>query len=79
MIEERVGSHLELIGTEDFLNRTPIVLSTLRSAINKWDHMKLECFYMTKDNHSYKNAAYKMGGGVPNYIFDREYLEYTKN
>jgi hypothetical protein len=37
LIEEKVGSSLELIGTEDnFLNKTPIA-QALRSTVNKWD------------------------------------------
>ena len=36
-IEEKVGSSLQCMGTEDyFLNITPVAL-TLRATINKWD------------------------------------------
>jgi hypothetical protein len=42
LIEEKVGEHLELIGTRgNFLNRTPMA-HALRSTIDKWDLMKLE-------------------------------------
>ena len=55
LLEEKVGNTLELIGTGDrFLNITPVA-QTLRSAINKWDLLKLRSFckakvtvYMTK-------------------------------
>jgi hypothetical protein len=44
-----VGNRLELIGTEDnFLNRTPMA-QALRSTIDKWDLMKLNCFSKTKN------------------------------
>ena len=40
---------MELIGIGDnFLNRTPMV-HALRSTIDKWDLMKLECFCIAKD------------------------------
>lgn len=46
--EEKVKNNLELIGTEDnFLNRTQAVKS-LRSAIHKWNLMKLKCFCNAK-------------------------------
>ena len=49
LIEEKVGSTLELIGTGDhFLNITPIA-QTLRETINKWDLLKLRSFCKAKD------------------------------
>ena len=33
---------------ENFLNRTPMTYA-LRSRINKWDLIKLQCFYKAKD------------------------------
>ena len=36
LIEEKVGESLKYMGTEKFLNRTPIAIA-LRSRINKWD------------------------------------------
>ena len=49
LIEEKVGSTLELIGTGDhFLNITPVA-QTLRETINKWDLLKLKSFYKAKD------------------------------
>ena len=42
LIEKKVGKSLELIGTgRNFLNRTAMV-HAIRSAIDKWDLMKLE-------------------------------------
>ncbi|KAL6057836.1 hypothetical protein STEG23_034039 [Scotinomys teguina] len=49
LIEEKVGSTLEHIGTGDhFLNITPIA-QTLSATINQWDHMKLRSFCRAKD------------------------------
>jgi hypothetical protein len=48
LIEEKVGHSLEVIGTgKEFLNRTSIA-QALRTAINKWDIMKLKGFSMAK-------------------------------
>jgi hypothetical protein len=47
LIEEEVRNILELIGTEDFLNKTSLT-QALRSIINHWDHVKLKSFYMPK-------------------------------
>jgi hypothetical protein len=44
LIEEKVGTNLEFIGTEgNFLNRTPMT-QVLRLSIDKWGPMKLESF-----------------------------------
>ena len=49
LIEEKVGSTLEHIGTGDhFLNITPVA-QTLRKIINKWDLLKLRRFCKAKD------------------------------
>ena len=49
LIEEKVGSTLEFIGTGDhFLNRT-LAAQTLRETINKWDLLKLKSFCKAKD------------------------------
>ena len=49
LIEEKVGSTLECIGTGDhFLSITPVT-QTLRETINKWDLLKLTSFCKTKD------------------------------
>ena len=49
LIEEKVGSTLECIGTGDhFLNITPAA-QTLRETINKWDLLKLKSFCKAKD------------------------------
>ncbi|KAL6091244.1 hypothetical protein STEG23_026826 [Scotinomys teguina] len=50
LIEEKVGSALERIGTGDhFLNITPIA-QTLSATINQWDYMKLRSFCKAKDS-----------------------------
>ena len=49
LIEEKVGSILEHIGTIDhFLNRTPVA-QALRETINKWNLPKLKSFCKAKD------------------------------
>ena len=49
IIEEKVGSSLEHMGTENhFLNRTPVE-QTLKVTINKWDLLKLRHIYKAKD------------------------------
>ena len=49
LIEEKVGSSLQDIGTGDhFLGRTPVV-QTVRESINKWDLLKLRSFSKAKD------------------------------
>ncbi|KAL6092718.1 hypothetical protein STEG23_000160 [Scotinomys teguina] len=49
LIEEKVGSTLERIGTGDhFLNITPTA-QTLSATINQWDYMKLRNFCKAKD------------------------------
>ncbi|KAL6032915.1 hypothetical protein STEG23_006379 [Scotinomys teguina] len=49
LIEEKVGSTLECIGSRDhFLNITPIA-QTPSAIINQWDHMKLRSFCTAKD------------------------------
>ncbi|KAL6061016.1 hypothetical protein STEG23_003372 [Scotinomys teguina] len=49
LIEEKVGSTLECIGTGDhFLNITPTA-QTLSAIINQWDYMKLRSFCKAKD------------------------------
>jgi hypothetical protein len=48
LIEEKVGSGIECIGTGDnFLNRTP-VRQALRSTITKWDIKTLKSFCKAK-------------------------------
>jgi hypothetical protein len=50
LIEGKVGVSLVLIGTgEDFMNRT-LLTQKLRSAVNKWDLVKLNTFYEAKNN-----------------------------
>ena len=49
LIEEKVGSTLERIGTGNhFLSITPTA-QTLRETINKWDLLKLKSFCKAKD------------------------------
>ena len=62
LIEEKVGSTLERIGTGNpFLNITPVA-QTLREIINKWDLLKLKSFCKAKDmGQQDKMIAYRMG------------------
>ena len=49
LVENKVKSILEHIGTGDcFLNITPVA-QILRATINKWDLLKLKSFSKTKD------------------------------
>ena len=49
LIEKKVGSTLERIGTGNhFLNRSPAA-QTLRETINKWDLLKLKTFCKARD------------------------------
>ena len=49
LLEEKVGSSLQYMGTGDhFLNITPVAQS-LRTTINKWDLLKLRSFCKAKD------------------------------
>jgi hypothetical protein len=49
LIEEKVGKSLEDMGTgEKFLNRTAMACA-VRSRIDKWDLIKLQCFFKAKD------------------------------
>ena len=49
LIEKKIGSSLEIIGTGDnFLNRI-LIVQELRSTINKWDFMKLKRFCKAKN------------------------------
>ena len=49
LIEEKVGSTLECIGTGDYFLNITIAAQTLRETINKWDLLKLKIFYKAKD------------------------------
>jgi hypothetical protein len=52
LIEEKVGTSLEDMGTgETFLNRTAMACA-LRSRIDKWDLMKFQSFCKAKDTVS---------------------------
>ena len=49
LIEEKVGSSLQCIGTGDhFLCINPVAL-TIRATMNKWDLLKLRSIYKAKD------------------------------
>jgi hypothetical protein len=49
LIKEKVGESLERMGTEEnFLNRTPVAYA-LRSRINKWNLIKFQSFFKSKD------------------------------
>ena len=57
LIEEKVGNSLECIGTGyNFLNRT-LIPQVLRSAINKWDLMKLKSSGKTTDTINRTNEG----------------------
>ena len=61
IIEEKVGSTLEHIGTGDhFLNITPGA-QTLRETINKWDLLKLKSFCKANDTGNKQNDSLKNG------------------
>ena len=49
LIEEKVGSTLECIGTGDYFLNIPPVAQTLRETINKWEFLKLRSFCKAKD------------------------------
>ena len=49
MIEEKVGNSLELIGTEDFLNKT--LQQMLRPLINKMELLKTKDLLQDKGYH----------------------------
>ena len=49
LIEEKVGSTLELIGSEDYFLNTIPAAQTLRETINKWDPLNLKSFCKAKD------------------------------
>ena len=52
LIEEKLGSTLQDIGTGDhFLSRTPVA-QTIREIMNKWDLLKLRSFCKAKDTVS---------------------------
>jgi hypothetical protein len=49
LIEEKIGKRLKHMGTgEIFLNRTPMAYA-LRSAIDKWNLIRLQSFYKAKN------------------------------
>ena len=49
LIEEKLGSSLQDMGTGDlFLGRTPVA-QTIRTTINKWNLLKLRSFCKAKD------------------------------
>ncbi|KAL6076002.1 hypothetical protein STEG23_007609 [Scotinomys teguina] len=77
LIEEKVGSTLERIGTGDqFLNITPTA-QTLSATINQWDYMKLRSFSRTWKQPrcpSTEERIRKMW-----YIYTMEYYAAEKN
>ena len=61
LIEEKVGSSLQWMGTGDhFLNITPIA-QALRTRINKWDLWKLRSFFKAKDTFNKTKGSLLMG------------------
>ena len=67
-----MGKSLEHMGTvEIFLNKIPMV-SALKSTINKWDLIKLKCFYKAKDtDNTTKWKPTDWEKIITNPIFDR--------
>ena len=49
IIEVKLGSILERIGTVDHFLNTTTAVQTLREKINKWDLLKLKSFRKAKD------------------------------
>ena len=49
LIEEKVGSNLQAMGTGDYFLNITLITQTLRTTINKWDPMKLRNFSKAKD------------------------------
>ena len=49
LIEKKVGSTLESLGTGDYFLNITIIAQTLRETINKWDLLKLKSFCKAKD------------------------------
>ena len=61
LIEEKVGSNLQCMGTGDhFLNITPVAW-TLRATISKWDLLKLRRFCKAKDTVNKTKRQPRMG------------------
>jgi hypothetical protein len=62
LIEDKVGNSLQCIGTgEHFLNRTSMTQS-LRSAVDKWDFVKLKTFYKAMGTVSIgQNSSLQIG------------------
>ena len=52
LIEEKVGSSLQYMGTGDHFLRITPVAQTIREAMNKWDLLKLRSFCKAKDTVS---------------------------
>jgi len=60
LIEEKVGKHLEHMGTgEYFLNKTPMAFA-LRLTVNKWNLIKLQSFCKAKDTVNSKKRQPKV-------------------
>ena len=49
LIEEKVGSSLQHMGTGDHFLRRTLVAQTIRATMNKWDLLKLRSFCKAKD------------------------------
>ena len=58
MVEEKVGSRLQCMGTRDYMLNITSVAQTLRATISKCDLMKLRSFCKGKDTvNKTKKAA----------------------
>jgi hypothetical protein len=65
LVEERAGNTLKGIGIgKDFLNRTPAA-QQLRERMDKWDFIKLESFFTTKEMVSrLKKFPHRVGENI---------------
>jgi len=81
LIEEKVGKHLEHMGTgENFLNKTPMAYA-LRSRIDKWDLIKLQTHIRQRTLLLGKNGNQQIGKrSLPILqLMEGLYPKYTKN
>jgi len=81
LIEEKVGKHLEHMGTgKNSLNKTPMAY-VLRSRIKQWDFIKLQSFCKAKDTVLRTNGNQQIGKRSLPILQQIEglYPKYTKN
>jgi len=81
LIEEKLGKHLEHMGTgKNFLNKTPMAYA-LRSRTDKWDLIKLQSFCKAKSLWLGQNGNQQIGKRSLPILQQIEalYPKYTKN